>query len=241
MNLDIQDKILGTSEGFRIIKNKWQEVESAGHWNKFQGQVSFPNKQLDVTDHFAKGVYFKEESLVTTNEEIPSIPIKKIIEKYEKIPKQKEEHIGISKTNRESERNIGTEDKNSLLSEESLIDSLNPGPIMIDNVCDRDSIEGELSDKNEQIKIKHRPRYSDELDVLLSQLAEISSAPVLRPGVTCSLVEVGVTALLGPPRRRRHSDPDYDIPRPVRAIITKEENISDEICCNSKNINAAER
>nr|CAD7427448.1 unnamed protein product [Timema monikensis] len=76
-------------------------------------------------------------------------------------------------------------------------------------------------------------RYSDELNLLLAQLAEITSAPLLSPGVTISLVdfpenrkqrdselsEFDQLALQAPIRRRRHSDPDYDVPRPHRSLL----------------------
>ncbi|XP_063220825.1 uncharacterized protein LOC134530138 [Bacillus rossius redtenbacheri] len=72
-------------------------------------------------------------------------------------------------------------------------------------------------------------RHSDELNLLLAQLAEITSAPLLSPGVTISLVdfpegrthgsELDEWAAVGPIRRRRHSDPDYDVPRPHRSLL----------------------
>ncbi|XP_066995752.2 uncharacterized protein [Anabrus simplex] len=76
-------------------------------------------------------------------------------------------------------------------------------------------------------------RYSDELNLLLAQLAEITSAPLLSPGATKSLIDFPESktshfhdlsfsdqiTLLGPIRRRRHSEPDYDIPRPHNSLI----------------------
>ncbi|KAI4457304.1 hypothetical protein MML48_8g00016299 [Holotrichia oblita] len=67
----------------------------------------------------------------------------------------------------------------------------------------------------------------DELNKLLLELAKVTNAPLLTPGVTSSL---GVTSStkdveflnLIPKIQRRHSEPDYDIPRPHSNLkITK--------------------
>ncbi|KAJ4445612.1 hypothetical protein ANN_12294, partial [Periplaneta americana] len=94
-------------------------------------------------------------------------------------------------------------------------------------------------------------RHSDELNLLLAQLAEITSAPLLPQGAATSLVDLPdgrkpktqaeqssslspaqpesvclhdlvhfpLQFVLGPIRRRRHSDPDYDVPRPHGSLL----------------------
>lgn len=82
-------------------------------------------------------------------------------------------------------------------------------------------------------------RHSDELNILLAQLAEITSAPLLPQGVATSLSDIPdgrkskletekppepsqlqpEQFVLGPIRRRRHSDPDYDVPRPHGSLL----------------------
>ncbi|KAF2895083.1 hypothetical protein ILUMI_11088 [Ignelater luminosus] len=65
-------------------------------------------------------------------------------------------------------------------------------------------------------------RESDELTILLEELSKVTCAPVLTPGVTSSLVNPMLTddewLQLIPIRRRRLSDPDYDVPRPHRSL-----------------------
>ncbi|PSN32748.1 hypothetical protein C0J52_19691 [Blattella germanica] len=94
--------------------------------------------------------------------------------------------------------------------------------------------------KEEEYDIMPRlNRHSDELNLLLAQLAEITSAPLLPQTAATSLVDLPEgrksklqpqkTAqpsqpqqeqfVLGPIRRRRHSDPDYDVPRPHGSLI----------------------
>nr|CAD7571012.1 unnamed protein product [Timema californicum] len=115
--------------------------------------------------------------------------------------------------------------------------------------CDKPSINKNIVEKNHVFEIGNKidvnnghedeevqlltKRYSDELNLLLAQLAEITSAPLLSPGVTISLVdfpenrkqrdselsEFDQLALQAPIRRRRHSDPDYDVPRPHRSLL----------------------
>ncbi|KAF5280928.1 hypothetical protein FQA39_LY17934 [Lamprigera yunnana] len=57
---------------------------------------------------------------------------------------------------------------------------------------------------------------------LLDELSKVTSAPILTPGVTSSLVTPILTEeewlRLTPIRRRRMSDPDYDVPRPHRSL-----------------------
>lgn len=64
---------------------------------------------------------------------------------------------------------------------------------------------------------------SRELDSLLEELAKVTTAPILTPGVTTSLINPEVSdhefLKMIPIRRRRISDPDYDIPRPHRSLI----------------------
>ncbi|XP_021915035.1 uncharacterized protein LOC110827578 isoform X2 [Zootermopsis nevadensis] len=82
-------------------------------------------------------------------------------------------------------------------------------------------------------------RHSDELNLLLAQLAEITSAPLLPQCAATSLVDIPKgrkpkaqtdessqldatqpkSFVLGPIRRRRHSDPDYDVPRPHGSLL----------------------
>ncbi|XP_030758730.1 uncharacterized protein LOC115884329 [Sitophilus oryzae] len=72
---------------------------------------------------------------------------------------------------------------------------------------------------------------SGELNRLLDELAKVTTAPIMTPGVTTSLInpEICDSELfqLIPMRRRRMSDPDYDIPRPHRSLTNvqrKDEN-----------------
>ncbi|XP_063904349.1 uncharacterized protein LOC135123530 isoform X2 [Zophobas morio] len=60
-------------------------------------------------------------------------------------------------------------------------------------------------------------RHSDELNKLLNELTKVTSAPIMTPGVTSSLVNPNLTdeewLKLLPIRQRRLSEPDYDVPR----------------------------
>ncbi|XP_023024653.2 uncharacterized protein [Leptinotarsa decemlineata] len=76
---------------------------------------------------------------------------------------------------------------------------------------------------------------SDELSRLLAELAEVTNAPILTPGATSSLNgsnigNVEFSKLL-PERRRRHSEPDYDIPRPHKSLtmLPKKEEDADNV------------
>ncbi|KAK5640841.1 hypothetical protein RI129_009388 [Pyrocoelia pectoralis] len=65
-------------------------------------------------------------------------------------------------------------------------------------------------------------RHSEGLNELLEKLSKVTCAPVLKPGVTSSLITPALTdeewLELMPIRNRRMSDPDYDIPRPHRSL-----------------------
>nr|CAH7718288.1 unnamed protein product [Callosobruchus chinensis] len=63
---------------------------------------------------------------------------------------------------------------------------------------------------------------SDELTRLLEELSKVTNAPILTPGATCSMVasnskDKELSKLL-PERRRRYSEPDYDIPRSHKSL-----------------------
>ncbi|KAK4874859.1 hypothetical protein RN001_014219 [Aquatica leii] len=69
-------------------------------------------------------------------------------------------------------------------------------------------------------------RNSDGLSKLLEELSKVTSAPILSPGGTTSLITPVLTddelLQLVPIRRRRLSDPDYDVPRPHRSLQLQE-------------------
>ncbi|XP_044253039.1 uncharacterized protein LOC123004010 [Tribolium madens] len=69
-------------------------------------------------------------------------------------------------------------------------------------------------------------RHSDDLNSLLDELAKVTSAPIMTPGVTTSLVNPNLTdedwLKLLPVRQRRLSEPDYDIPRPLKPVQAPE-------------------
>ncbi|CAH0564534.1 unnamed protein product [Brassicogethes aeneus] len=82
----------------------------------------------------------------------------------------------------------------------------------------------------EEVVMRHKRRsevipnrYSDELSILLEQLAQVTTAPLLQPGTTNSLISPNLTddelLRLLPIRKRRFSEPDYDVPRPHRSLI----------------------
>ncbi|XP_015837895.1 uncharacterized protein LOC100141985 isoform X2 [Tribolium castaneum] len=76
-------------------------------------------------------------------------------------------------------------------------------------------------------------RYSDDLNLLLDELAKVTSAPILTPGVTTSLVNPNLTdeewLKLLPVRQRRLSEPDYDIPRPLKPVQTPEKSENTDV------------
>ncbi|KAB0793600.1 hypothetical protein PPYR_13220 [Photinus pyralis] len=65
-------------------------------------------------------------------------------------------------------------------------------------------------------------RHSEGLNELLEKLCKVTCAPVLKPGVTSSLVTPTLTdeewLKVMPIRYRRLSEPDYDIPRSHRSL-----------------------
>ncbi|KAF7270507.1 hypothetical protein GWI33_016529 [Rhynchophorus ferrugineus] len=71
---------------------------------------------------------------------------------------------------------------------------------------------------------------SGDLNKLLDELAKVTTAPIMTPGVTTSLINPEITDAelmnIIPIRTRRLSDPDYDIPRPHRSLtnIQKKDN-----------------
>ncbi|XP_076270119.1 uncharacterized protein LOC143202452 isoform X2 [Rhynchophorus ferrugineus] len=71
---------------------------------------------------------------------------------------------------------------------------------------------------------------SSDLNKLLDELAKVTTAPIMTPGVTTSLINPEITDAelmnIIPIRTRRLSDPDYDIPRPHRSLtnIQKKDN-----------------
>ncbi|XP_060522274.1 pleckstrin homology domain-containing family A member 4-like isoform X2 [Cylas formicarius] len=95
-----------------------------------------------------------------------------------------------------------------------------------------------FSEEFEGVEIRHKnawkkpatDRNSGDLDKLLDELSKVASAPIMTPGVTTSLVdpEMPDSELLKliPIRRRRLSDPDYDVPRSHRLVNlpTRQEN-----------------
>ncbi|KAK9746548.1 PH domain [Popillia japonica] len=92
-----------------------------------------------------------------------------------------------------------------------------------------------LRQKNYDKSPKNSHNSNDELSKLLCELAKVTNAPLLTPGVTSSL---GVTSStkdveflnLIPKIQRRHSEPDYDIPRPHSNLkITKDNDKEDDV------------
>lgn len=64
------------------------------------------------------------------------------------------------------------------------------------------------------------PPHSQELDNLLDELAKITTAPIMTPGVTTSLINPDICDReVERVTRRRMSDPDYDVPRPHTSLI----------------------
>ncbi|KAG5881971.1 hypothetical protein JTB14_006009 [Gonioctena quinquepunctata] len=76
---------------------------------------------------------------------------------------------------------------------------------------------------------------SDELSRLLEELAKVTNAPILTPGVTSSFngsnVDNTEFSKLIFEKRRRHSEPDYDIPRPHKSltILPRREESSENV------------
>ncbi|CAG9863552.1 unnamed protein product [Phyllotreta striolata] len=76
---------------------------------------------------------------------------------------------------------------------------------------------------------------ADELGRLLQELAKVTSAPVLAPGVTSSLNGASLNdeefSRLLPMKQRRFSEPDYDVPRPHKSltIMQRREMMSENV------------
>ncbi|XP_066246688.1 putative leucine-rich repeat-containing protein DDB_G0290503 isoform X2 [Euwallacea similis] len=83
----------------------------------------------------------------------------------------------------------------------------------------------ELRNKNQESTRKSEmfPTNSKDLDKLLEELSKITTAPIMTPGVTISLINPEISdkdiKKMAPIRRRRLSDPDYDVPRPHRSLV----------------------
>ncbi|KAH1016603.1 hypothetical protein HUJ04_007797 [Dendroctonus ponderosae] len=78
--------------------------------------------------------------------------------------------------------------------------------------------------RQKQRMSKYRPgefsRDTPDLDKLLDELAKVTTAPIMTPGVTSSLInpEISQKEIQKMAQSRRPSDPDYDIPRPHRSL-----------------------
>ncbi|CAH2001970.1 unnamed protein product [Acanthoscelides obtectus] len=102
-------------------------------------------------------------------------------------------------------------------------------PIKVRNLIHQFSLNENTSEPTEVVLRRHRrikyPREdieSDELTRLLEELAKVTNAPILTPGATCSMLasnsgDKELSKLL-PERRRRYSEPDYDIPRSHKSL-----------------------
>ncbi|XP_050311539.1 uncharacterized protein LOC126747089 isoform X2 [Anthonomus grandis grandis] len=79
--------------------------------------------------------------------------------------------------------------------------------------------------ESEEVEIrKKKISTSNDLDKLLDELAKVTVAPIMTPGVTTSLINPDVAdqemlKMAEPRRKRRNSDPDYDVPRPHRSLV----------------------
>ncbi|CAH1135566.1 unnamed protein product [Ceutorhynchus assimilis] len=89
----------------------------------------------------------------------------------------------------------------------------------------------EMRQKTQEWKPKTSAAYSNDLDKLLDELSKVTIAPIMTPGVTTSLInpEISDKEILKmvPIRRRKLSEPDYDVPRPHRSLVNlpkKDEN-----------------
>lgn len=92
-------------------------------------------------------------------------------------------------------------------------------PILIHRVNDEMDKDAEEEEKN-SINQLEKKNKDDDLSILLEQLADITTAPLMipdnKPKHSCSLdSEIFMTK---PRVERRFSDPDYDIPRPHRLL-----------------------
>nr|CAI5837252.1 unnamed protein product [Callosobruchus analis] len=88
-----------------------------------------------------------------------------------------------------------------------------------ENVIEQDDV---VLRRHKKYNYPREDLESDELTRLLEELAKVTNAPILTPGATCSMVASNskddeLSKLL-PERRRRYSEPDYDIPRSHKSL-----------------------
>ncbi|XP_057661074.1 uncharacterized protein LOC130896779 isoform X1 [Diorhabda carinulata] len=88
-----------------------------------------------------------------------------------------------------------------------------------------------LRKNNQKYEINKKENDQDELSRLLSELAKVTNAPMLLPGVTCSLngnhIKDEELSKLVPLKQRRFSEPDYDIPRPHKSLTITQKSDDD--------------
>ncbi|XP_047116740.1 uncharacterized protein LOC124797429 [Schistocerca piceifrons] len=245
-----QDSLLGTPEGFALLKSKWQAAERGGEWNpelhhlkllqspdediKKEDSDSMPSlshlyskvdkkskTSLDKMDSRELNFQPGEQQLI-----IPVSPSHKIpITRTDVREEQLDGDYGMMDTSREDSK----KEEEDNFQQDSLMSCLSSDKEYIisrDSLQDKSlSLELPTDQKNERHIQELNNRNSNDLNILLAQLAEITTAPLLTPGATSSLVNYPHSdmndklALMEPIRRRRHSEPDYDIPRPHQPLL----------------------
>ncbi|XP_022916650.1 putative leucine-rich repeat-containing protein DDB_G0290503 [Onthophagus taurus] len=104
------------------------------------------------------------------------------------------------------------------------------------NESKNDTFNVTLREKASNTSTISSKNSSDELNLLLSELVKVTNAPILTPGVTISLnpppicyndeFETDSSSIT----KRRHSEPDYDVPRPHSNLnIVKNEVDKDDV------------
>ncbi|XP_066151741.1 putative leucine-rich repeat-containing protein DDB_G0290503 isoform X2 [Euwallacea fornicatus] len=90
-------------------------------------------------------------------------------------------------------------------------------------IAHEEGVELRNKDPESTHKCEMFPTNSKDLDKLLEELSKITTAPIMTPGVTISLINPEISdkdiQKMAPIRRRRLSDPDYDVPRPHRSLV----------------------
>lgn len=235
-----QDSLLGTPQGFALLKSKWQAAERGGEWNPELHHLKLQSPDEDVKKEDSDSMlslshlYSKvDKKSKTTLEKMDSTELKfQSVEQHLTMPVSssvRDEHpdrdCGILNANREDSK----KEEEDSFQQDSLMSCLSSDKecnMSHDSLQDKSlNIEMSTSKKNEKHIQELSNRNSNDLNILLAQLAEITTAPLLTPGATSSLVNYPHSdmndqlALMEPIRRRRHSEPDYDIPRPHQLLL----------------------
>lgn len=196
-----QDSLLGTPQGFALLKSRWQAAERGGEWNKechipVQNNADSATNEIrtQITDLYSK-VYKKPKILQNDVDPNTRNSIANDPNLSPNCPDKHKESVGPFVDNSSANSLIFQMDIEDTEHGES--SNFQQDSLTSTNCVKRTQRPSSKEDDHvPELPIKRQPheghrdnRYSNELNNLLAQLVQITSAPLMVPGNTTSLVD----------------------------------------------------